>query len=182
MQEGKKMTRNIFITQDINEDVSNVLIRQIEKINRSSNKTDPIKLYIANNGRGGNACHTMRLVDAMRCSRVPVYTYSIGVVCSASFIVFIHGERRYCDKNSLFVTHATTSINNEDASRGDKLLVELITARTQITKEQWEMETRNYFKEWFIKSNEAIHLCVAEEMYVLNNRIKNKIKSLQKSK
>lgn len=69
------------------------------------NEPDQIKLIINSPGGDLNSCFA--LVDTMRGSRIPIFTYGLGLVASCALMTFISGERghRYLTKNTSILSH-----------------------------------------------------------------------------
>lgn len=84
--------RNIFITGEIDEETSSLIIAQLLYMN-SDSSTRPICLYI--NSKGGEALHGLAIVDVIKSLHAPVYTYCIGSCYGTAALIFSSGTREY---------------------------------------------------------------------------------------
>ena len=64
-----------------------------------------IKMII--NSPGGEVPSAFALIDTMKGSRIPVYTYGLGEIASCGLLTFIAGERghRYITRNTAILSH-----------------------------------------------------------------------------
>lgn len=118
--------RRVYLTHGIeaiddedtppNEHLSSV--GQIVKFIMECNKKDcdipiderkPIRLYI--NSPGGDVYEGFALVDAIKLSKTPVYTYNIGCCCSMAFYIVISGHKghRFSLPSATFLMHDGSS-------------------------------------------------------------------------
>lgn len=77
----------------------------IERNLIKTNKPKMIKMIINSPGGDVNSCFA--LVDTMKGSSVPVYTYGLGQIASCGLMTFIAGEKghRYITRNTSILSH-----------------------------------------------------------------------------
>lgn len=77
----------------------------IEKNLIEKNKPKVIKLLI--NSPGGDLNAAFALIDTIKGSKIPVYTYGLGLVASAGLMTFMAGEKghRYVTRNTSILSH-----------------------------------------------------------------------------
>lgn len=69
-----------------------------------------IKMII--NSPGGDVASTFALIDTIRGSKIPVYTYGLGEIASCGLLTFISGKKghRYITENTSILSHQYTSV------------------------------------------------------------------------
>lgn len=69
------------------------------------NKPKQIKLLI--NSPGGELASAFALIDTMKGSKIPIYTYGIGEIASCGLLTFIAGEKgkRFITRNTSILSH-----------------------------------------------------------------------------
>ncbi len=77
----------------------------LERNLMTSNKPPLIKLII--NSYGGDTNAAFSLIDTIRGSKVPIYTYGLGTIASSGLMTFIAGKKghRYITKNTSILSH-----------------------------------------------------------------------------
>lgn len=108
--------RTLYLFDEINEDISLKIIKEIDAINlfdketrdQYSNsafiyKADPIILKI--NSRGGIVTDGLAIVDSIMNSITPVHTVVTGHACSAATLVSVVGFKRYATPFARFMIH-----------------------------------------------------------------------------
>lgn len=114
MSEEKKQTKEVVISplanhhyftlmKDIEPASCNEAITFILERNLAKQRPDVIRLVI--NSQGGELQSAFALIDVMEASRVPIYTYGLGSICSAALTIFITGHKRYITKNTSILSH-----------------------------------------------------------------------------
>lgn len=92
----------------------------------------PIKLHIQS--YGGSLLDTLYIVDIIKGSPIPIYTYVDGYVASAATLISVVGKKRYMSENSLMLIHQITTGGGgkyselEDESKNNLLLMNMIKA------------------------------------------------------
>lgn len=69
------------------------------------NEPEMIKMIINSPGGDVNSCFA--LIDTMKGSRIPIYTYGLGLVASCGLMTFITGKKghRYITRNTSILSH-----------------------------------------------------------------------------
>ena len=77
----------------------------IERNLLEKNKPKVIKIII--NSPGGCLNSAFALIDTMKGSSIPIYTYGLGLIASAGLLTFMAGERghRYITRNTAILSH-----------------------------------------------------------------------------
>ena len=66
----------------------------------ASQSREPIKIYI--NCTNGSLDIVTTIIDAIKMSRTPVYTFNTGLVGSAALFVYLAGHKRYSYPTAIF--------------------------------------------------------------------------------
>jgi ATP-dependent Clp protease protease subunit len=84
----------------VSETIAFILERNLMK-----KRPDAIRLVI--NSQGGELQSGFALIDVMEASKVPIYTYGLGSLCSAALTIFITGTRgkRFITRNTSILSH-----------------------------------------------------------------------------
>lgn len=103
--------RNIFLTGEINNESSCLIIAQLLYLN-SVDSVTPICLYI--NSPGGEVMDGLVITDIIKTIKAPVYTYCIGSCSSAAALIFVSGDRghRFMYPHSRLMIHAVKGTMN----------------------------------------------------------------------
>lgn len=77
----------------------------LEKNLKEKNKPKLIKFII--NSTGGCLNSSFALIDTITGSKIPIYTYGLGLVASAALLTFMSGAKghRYITKNTSILSH-----------------------------------------------------------------------------
>ena len=95
-------------------------------------KSPPIKLHIQS--YGGSLLDTLYIVDIIKGSPIPIYTYVDGYAASAATLISVVGKKRFMSENSLMLIHQISSGGGgkyselEDENKNNKLLMNMIKA------------------------------------------------------
>jgi ATP-dependent protease ClpP protease subunit len=177
----KPLPRNLYLSENIDENTAQQLRREIVEINESDRnfnklflmneyglyKPKPINLYI--DSCGGSVDATLAIVDLIELSQTPVHTIVNGRAYSGAFIVAISGKVRYATKNSNYMLHQMSyeirgTLKEVDefqtvANRIQKKLLKIVTDKTNISKSQLdEMVIKKL--DWYIETADAKYLNV----------------------
>ena len=134
---------------------------------------EPIKIYM--NSLGGDLTAAMALVDAIRISKTPVYTFNIGTVQKEAFLIFLSGHRRYTYSNSTFMYNHRDTISIDESNGTESSFYNLntlkekrineiqnfIIEKTSITENVFE---KNGKTTWWFDSLDAIKLHICHEV------------------
>lgn len=173
--------RNIYINEDIEEEISKEIIRQIIEINDYDKeqriediyyKADPINLFLTTDG--GNAEEALAIYDTIKYSKTPVDIYVLGKCYSAGFVILGAGKHRFAYPNARFMTHelsynvpynklTTHEDYTNEFRENQKQVNKLILSDTNIPSEElkWHYEHK---KDWFMSVKEALDLGVIDKI------------------
>lgn len=81
----------------------------IERNLMTKEKPKMMKLII--NSPGGDVSSAFALIDTMKGSKIPIYTYGLGEICSCGLMTFIAGEKgkRFITRNTSILSHQFTA-------------------------------------------------------------------------
>lgn len=70
-------------------------------------KNQPTHIKMIINSEGGELTSAFALIDTMKGSRIPVYTYGLGLIASCGLATFIAGEKgkRFVTPNTSILSH-----------------------------------------------------------------------------
>lgn len=83
-------SREIFLTEEVNADTSNELLKQLMYLERQSN--EEVTIYI--NSPGGDVISGLAVYDYIGIMKSPVRTVCTGTAASMGAILFLAGEKR----------------------------------------------------------------------------------------
>jgi len=130
---------------------------------------EPIKLYI--NSLGGSLDAAITIMNSIKISKTPVYTFNIGSVFKESFIVYLAGHRRYSYPEAAFMytdtifqkleedENESTFYNKTNFLTNIQHNIKLFfLERVGITETQYDKHSKN---EWWFTPEDAfkIHIC-----------------------
>ena len=109
MEEGFNMCqRMLSLRDDIDEKTTGRIIDEIIAMNiEDSTDLSPIHLFLQSDG--GVAMDGYSLVDVMKWSKIPIYTYCNSYVSASALDIFLMGERRYVFSHSRILVHGVKS-------------------------------------------------------------------------
>lgn len=157
--------RKLFISDEISEETVGDTVRHIMQLNREDHPIPPedrvpILLYVSSNG--GDVDAGFKLIDAIQCSKTPVYTINLGYQYSMGFLIGLAGHKRYATKNAKFLMHdGTNFVWDSGAKAQDRMefnkkleerMKEYILSRSKLTEEEYNSKFRI---EWYMFSDEA---------------------------
>lgn len=174
------MNRNLILGADIDDSVTESLMKSILNINYDDDlkqkefadfKREPIKLYI--NTNGGSVLDTLGLVGVIENSKTPIYTICTGKALSGGIIVLLAGYKRFAYKYSTVMYHGIAGFlvdkvegikqSLEQADKEQNIIDDIVLNKTNILKEKLE-EIRQSKKDWFISAQEALKLGIIDEI------------------
>lgn len=157
--------RKLFLSEDVNQYSVGDIVKNILQYNREdyglpSEGRKPILLYVSSNG--GEVDAGFELIDAILCSKTPVYTINLGYQYSMGFLIGLAGHRRYAMEHSKFLLHdGSNFIYNSGAKAQDQMefnrkvedrVKQYILSRSKLTSEEYDSKLR---VEWYMFSDEA---------------------------
>ena len=90
-----------FDSGSVEEAIEFILVRNLMK------KNPPKFMKMLINSPGGEVSSAFALIDTIKGSRVPVYTYGLGEIASCGLLTFIAGDKghRYITRNTAILSH-----------------------------------------------------------------------------
>ena len=129
----------------------------------------PIKLFIYSYGGDGNTC--LSIIDAIKLSKTPVYTYNMGQALSAGFLILISGHKRFCMQNSTALLHSGsggTQGTYEAVEAQTKDYRHFIDVTRQIVLNSTKIDLKLFNKkkasEWYMYADEQQKLGIVDEI------------------
>lgn len=129
----------------------------------------PIRFYI--NTDGGDLIPTMYVVDIIRASKTPVYTFGLGKAYSAGGLLLMSGHKRFIFKNTTCLIHDGAGESSGNIGKMldnakfteelEKKQKEYILSMTKITAKKYDAQ---YRRDWFMFSDEMLALGIADEI------------------
>jgi ATP-dependent protease ClpP protease subunit len=107
----------VYFYTEVNKETVLNACKQIDEISKNLKlleftynlpSTPPIELHI--NSEGGEINSAMILVDKIVSSKIPIHTYSEGLVASAASLFSVVGHKRFISKNSVILIHQLSSV------------------------------------------------------------------------
>ena len=106
----------LYFYNDVNSDSVLMLNKTLSDLSRQLliaqitfdlQETPHIKIHI--NSDGGEVFGALSVVDRINASKVPVYSYSEGLVASASTLISVSCHKRYIRRNAIVLIHQVRS-------------------------------------------------------------------------
>lgn len=173
--------RNIYINEDIDENIAKEVIRQIVEINDYDYeqrlediyyKDKPISLFLTTSG--GSTDEALAIYDIIKHSRTQVNIYVLGRCYSAGFIILLAGDCRLAYPNANFMLHElsynpeydklTTHKNYvQEFGRCQEKINQLILQNTKIKLDKLN-DYLEKGKDWYMNTDEALDLGVIDKI------------------
>ena len=158
--------RRLYINGVIDEEIITSIVFHILKYNREDKgvpveSRKPILLYI--NSPGGSVVDGYGLIDAILCSKTPVYTITQALCASMGFLIFLAGAKRYSMPRSQALLHdgftggmdSTAKMKDRmefEAYQLEPMTKEYVLSRTKIDSKLYD---EKYRIEWYMLPHEA---------------------------
>ncbi len=157
--------RKLYLNDDINSDSAMEIVHHILQFNTDdagipADSRRPILLYVTS--CGGSVDAGFALIDAIRCSKTPVYTINIGFQYSMGFLIGLAGHKRFAMPNARFLLHdgsdfvfdsgAKAQDQMEFHKKANARTKEYILAMSKVTPEEYDSRLR---VEWYMFAEEA---------------------------
>lgn len=170
------LERQIYINQDLNEDVGQMVLQRIQMWNREDDCNDtpikerlPIKIYIDSDG--GLLSTAFQIVDVIKASKTPVITINTGTAYSGAFLILIAGDERWALPHSSFMFHEGSATHTGDAHKVIqqekfyqtmlKQIRNLVLKSTKISPQCYAEHKKD---DWYFGVNQALKLGVIDEV------------------
>lgn len=168
--------RELFLPEVIDDEVIFDIVHHIIRWNREDgskevNDRKPIKLYV--NSYGGDVVACFSVIETMRASKTPIYTYNLGKAWSAGGLILMAGHKRFTYKDAVVLIHQGSSgaqgttgqvIDQVEFQKRQEVRIKsFILGATKISEEQYK---EKYKEEWFFFGDESIDFGVTDELIV----------------
>ena len=93
--------------KEFNQENCMPLVKMIMEYNLMPDDIAPKVIHLYINSPGGALFSAMHLIDAIKQSRIPVYTYALGLAASCGCLLLMSGEKghRYVTQNTSVMSH-----------------------------------------------------------------------------
>lgn len=157
--------RKLFLNDEISsisaiEVVHHILQFNAEDKNLPVEQRKPIMLYVTSIGGSVDAGYA--LIDAILCSKTPVYTVNLGWQYSMGFLIGLAGHKRFTVPNARFLMHDGSSfVYDSGAKAQDQMEFQkrveertraYVLSRSHLTPEEYDAKFR---VEWYLFADEA---------------------------
>jgi len=97
----------LFMDKEFNQENCMPLVRAIMEYNMSPEGQRPEIIHLYINSPGGAVASAMHLIDTIKQSKIPVYTYGMGMIASCGVLLMMSGEKghRYITQNTSVMSH-----------------------------------------------------------------------------
>ena len=145
-----------ILLDDIKSNVTGSKIYQMimayNLLDEDKDEVEPIKIY--SDSWGGSLIDGFEIIDAIKTSRIPVYTYVTGAAYSCGLLVAIAGDKRMAYPHSSFLLHeGSVGSEIQDAHKFKKYaefynvqlkqMKDFILENTHITEEEYNQISKD---------------------------------------
>ena len=106
---GEHLRENgiLFMDQEFNQENCMPLVKMIMEYNLMPKEKAPEIIHLYINSPGGLVASAWQLIDTIKQSRIPVYTYALGMAASCGCLLLMSGEKghRYVTQNTTVMSH-----------------------------------------------------------------------------
>lgn len=97
----------LFMDKEFNQENCMPLVKMIMEYNLMPSDTAPEVIHLYINSPGGLVDSAIHLIDTVKQSRIPVYTYGMGSIASCGVFLMMAGEKghRYLTQNTAVMSH-----------------------------------------------------------------------------
>jgi ATP-dependent Clp protease protease subunit len=151
----------LFMDKEFNQDNCMPLVKAILEWNLMPKEKQPEIIHLYINSPGGLVASAWHLIDTIKQSKIPVYTYAMGMAASCGCLLLMAGEKghRYVTQN----THVMSHVYSAGSGGKEFDLFARVKSFEQTTKNMI-----NHYKKCTGKSEEYIrkHLLPAEDVWL----------------
>jgi len=152
--------RKLIFNDDVDQDVVETIVLQIFKCNKEDKdipieKRKPIYIYI--NSMGGEIANGYIIIDAIECSKTPVYAVVLGYAYSMGGLILLAAKKKYAFRNSTILLHdgsmgaVTSGSKFKDIAKFydtmNERIKEFVLSKTKMTPEYYDSK---YEKEFYM--------------------------------
>lgn len=170
-----KKDRVIWIDKDIDgtlfEEIRMILQYNREDANANIAPEDRMPIRLMVHSYGGTLDSAFALLDVMKISKTPIYTYNLNACMSAGAMIFINGHKRFSMPMSTVLFHNGSGgaggtfdqvvAQTENYKRLMKMLQDNILEHTTISKSYLSKQLK---KEWYLYLDEQQKYGVTDEV------------------
>lgn len=97
----------LFMDKEFDQENCMPLVRAIMEYNMMSEDKRPEVIHLYINSPGGSVASAWHLIDTIKQSAIPVYTYAMGLAASCGCLLLMSGEKghRYITQNTSVMSH-----------------------------------------------------------------------------
>ncbi|MDA9302539.1 ATP-dependent Clp protease proteolytic subunit [bacterium] len=97
----------LFMDKEFTQENCMPLVRMIMEYNMMPAETRPEVIHLYINSPGGAVNSAFHLIDVIKQSEIPVYTYGMGMIASCGVLLMMAGEKghRYITQNTSVMSH-----------------------------------------------------------------------------
>lgn len=146
------------------------LVKSIIQLNIQDKSENPAPIIMLVNSPGGLLNVTNSIVDAIRMSRIPVWTVNMGEALSGGCLVFLAGERRFTTKSSWCMCHTGSGGlqgNYNETKEQTKVWDSQVKAMGEYIMSRTGIDTKTYNKyknkDWYLNSDQQIEFGFATD-------------------
>ena len=109
----------LFMDKEFNQENCMPLVKMIMEYNMMPEDTRPEVIHLYINSPGGAVNSAFHLIDVIKQSSIPVYTYGMGMIASCGVLLMMAGEKghRYITQNTSVMSHQYISCNDPSCVR-----------------------------------------------------------------
>jgi len=108
-QPGEHLRENgiLFMDKEFDQENCMPLVKMIMEYNLMPEDKRPEIIHLYINSPGGLVASAWHLIDTIKQSRIPVYTYAMGMAASCGCLLLMSGEKghRYVTQNTTVMSH-----------------------------------------------------------------------------
>ena len=108
-QPGEYLRDNgvLFMDKEFNQENCMPLVKMILEWNLMPEDKRPEIIHLYINSPGGHVASAWHLIDTIKQSKIPVYTYAMGMAASCGCLLLMSGEKghRYVTQNTTVMSH-----------------------------------------------------------------------------
>lgn len=112
-QPGDHLRENgiLFMDKEFNQENCMPLVKMIMEYNLMPAEKAPEVIHLYINSPGGLVASAFHLIDVIKQSKIPVYTYGMGMIASCGVLLMMSGEKghRYITPNTMVMSHEYSS-------------------------------------------------------------------------
>lgn len=162
------MQRKLLLNDAIAEETVSEIIKHILQYNAVDRgipveERKPIILYLVSDG--GDVDCGFELIDAIECSKTPVYTINLGYQYSMGFLIGLAGHKRFAMPNAKYLLHdGSTCVYNSTGKAQDQMrfqsriedkIKDYVVKHSKIEADEFD---KKYSHEWYMFAEEAKEL------------------------